>query len=217
MIDPREVLGATEKQRWWSNNRMNQAMIWADLLREDHEDQTALRCRRTRSKRSNILRKVCVAVAKRAPDDELTEEGPDEGDTDAGSTLGSPVLWTILLALEMIARRPEGFKVRRPEFQAIATLEGMHKYLSRFQSRATKRHVEKLNFYTRAKGAEARMAEQPRPREDSQRGLRWTWRQPPAPGQDRDARPPAQKERRVRRRCARPAHRPLFARAQQRR
>ena len=61
VIDPREVPGATEKQRWCSNNRMNQAMIWADLLREDHEDRTALRCRRTRSKRSRISCARCAS------------------------------------------------------------------------------------------------------------------------------------------------------------
>ena len=163
VIDAREVPGATEKQRWWSNNRMNQAMIWADLLREDHEDPNGFAMPPDEVKEiKNILRRVCVTVAQRAPDDELTKEDPDEGaDADAGSALklGSPVLWTILLALEMIARRPEGFKVRRPEFQAIATLEGMHAYLGRFQSRATRRYVEKLNFYTRAKGVEARMAQ----------------------------------------------------------
>ena len=141
---------------------MNQAMIWADLLREDHEDPNGFAMPPDEVKEiKNILRKVCVTAAKRAPDDELAEEDPDEGAGDAGPALklGSPVLWTILLALEMIARRPEGFKVRRQEFQATATLEGMHKYLSRFQSRATKRHVEKLNFYTRAKGVEARLAQ----------------------------------------------------------
>ena len=163
VIDPREVPGATERQRWWANNRMNQAMIWADLLREDHEDPNGFAMPPDEVKEiKNLLRRVCVTVAKRAPDDELTKEDADEGtDADAGSALklGSPVLWTILLALEMIARRPEGFKVRRPEFQAIATLEGMHAYLGRFQSRATRRYVEKLNFYTRAKGAEARMAQ----------------------------------------------------------
>ena len=79
---------------------MNQAMIWADLLREDHEDPNGFAMPPDEVKEiKNILRRVCVAVAKRAPDDELTEEGPDEGDTDACSTLGSPVLWTILLAL----------------------------------------------------------------------------------------------------------------------
>ena len=165
VIDPREVPGATEKQRWWANNRMNQAMIWADLLREDHEDPNGFAMPPDEVKEiKDILRKVCVTVAQRAPDDELGKEDPDEGtntNTDTGLVLklGSPVLWTILLALEMIARRPEGFKVRRPEFQATATLEGMHEYLGRFQSRATRRYVEKLNFYTVAKGVEARLAQ----------------------------------------------------------
>tara|TARA_B100001057_G_scaffold56862_2_gene50389 strand:+ start:28114 stop:31038 length:2925 start_codon:yes stop_codon:yes gene_type:complete len=163
VIDPREVRGATERQRWWANNRMNQAMIWADLLREDHEDPNGFAMPPDEVKEiKNILRRVCVTVAQRAPEDELTKEDVDQvtgADASAIQNLGSPVLWTILLALEMIARRPEGFKVRRPEFQAIATLEGMHAYLGRFQSRATRRYVEKLNFYTRAKGAEARMAQ----------------------------------------------------------
>ena len=45
--------------------------FWADLLREDHEDPNGFAMPPDEVKEiKNILRKVCVAVAQRAPDDE---------------------------------------------------------------------------------------------------------------------------------------------------
>ena len=126
VIDPREVPGATERQRWWANNRMNQAMIWADLLREDHEDPNGFAMPPDEVKEIKNLLAGCASPSRSARPTTSSRRDVDEGaDTDAGSALklGSPVLWTILRA------RDDRAAARGPKcagrFQAIATLEGM--------------------------------------------------------------------------------------------
>ena len=156
VIEARDVPNATEAQRWWANNRMNQAMVWADYMGADRglPDGFAIsydeieRIKRT-------LRAVCIAVAPHAPDDDV------ENEEDEDFAFGSPLLWTVLLTLEMIAQRQQGFVVATETMQATATVRALHAYMRKFQSAQAKRYVEMLGaFRTRAKGVDAKLAQQ---------------------------------------------------------
>ena len=156
VIEARDVPKATEAQRWWANNRMNQAMVWANYMGADRGLPGGFAIAHDEIERiKRALRAVCIAVARHAPDDDV------ENEEDEDFALGSPLLWTVLLTLEMIAQRPEGFVVATEAMQATATVRELHWYMRKFQSEQAKRYVEMLGaFRTRAKGVDAKLAQQ---------------------------------------------------------
>ena len=155
VIEARDVPQASDAQRWWANNRMNQAMVWADYMAADRGLPDGFAITHDEVRRiKDVLRAACIAVAKYAPDNDAGNEADD------GGNFGSPLVWTVLLALEMIAQRPEGFMVTTEAMQSYATLRALHLYMRKFQGMQAKRYVEMLNaFRTRAKGADAQFAQ----------------------------------------------------------
>ena len=156
VIDARDVPKATEAQRWWANNRMNQAMVWANYMGADRGLPNGFAIAYDEIERiKRALRAVCITVAPYAPDDDVEDEEEDDFE------LGSPLLWTVLLTLEMIAQRPDGFVVATEAMQATATVRALHLYMRKFQSEQAKRYVEMLGaFRTRARGMDAKLAQQ---------------------------------------------------------
>jgi len=143
---------ATQEQIKWANNRHNQITVWADLLGEDsREDPEGVSLTDDEvNKMKYAARAVCVAWATSAP----TVEGDDDD-----SEYASASFWSTLLALEMMARRPDGFVLPDAK-RHLGNLEGLHNYLKRYQGRESKRYVEcKGSFFTKAKGVEAAMAQ----------------------------------------------------------
>ena len=155
VIEGRDVPKANEEQRWWANNRMNQSMVWADFMEADRGMPGGFAITHDEVRRiKDVLRVACIAVAKHAPNNDAGNEGDD------GGRFGSPLVWTTLLALEMIARRPEGFMVATEAMQRTATLRALHLYMRKFQGTQAKRYVEMLNaFRTSVKGDEAKLAQ----------------------------------------------------------
>ena len=53
---------------------------------------------------------------------------------DGGSDVykGSPVFWTIVLALESVAQREGGFAVKNEELREVVTMDGLHRLLGKF-------------------------------------------------------------------------------------
>lgn len=45
---------------------------------------------------------------------------------------GSPVFWTIVLALESVARRENGFAVKNEALRKVVTMDGLHRLLGKF-------------------------------------------------------------------------------------
>ena len=165
VIEARDVPGATEAQRWWANNRLNQSTVWADYMGEDRGKPDGFAIAYDEIQRiKRILRTVCIFVARYAPNkdaDDDDEEEEEEVVEQGKPSFGSPLLWTILLTLEMIAQRPGGFTVTTAAMQQTATLRALHEYMRRFQGKSEKRYVEMLGaFYTRAKGMDAKLAQQ---------------------------------------------------------
>ena len=152
-IDDEEMPGATEHQRWWANNRMNQAMVLADCMGYDRDDPDGFSISADEVlKVKHVLRRVCPLAAPDAPD--ATVE-----DNDDASLMGSPTLWAILIGLEVIAQGPDGFQMPTKTKQQIATLEGLNEYLYKFQGRSTPRFEEALRFFTAAKGKDVKDAQ----------------------------------------------------------
>ena len=153
-IDDEEMPGTTEHQRWWANNRMNQAMVLADCMGYDRADPDGFALSEDEVMQIKMtLRRVCPLAAPDAPD-------PSVDDNDQASLMGSPTLWAILIGLEVIARGPGGFQMPTEALRQIATLEGLNAYLQRFQGRKAPRYEEAKRFMTTAKGQDAAEAQQ---------------------------------------------------------
>ena len=143
---------AAQEKIKWANNRHNQITVWADLLGEDsREDPEGVSLTEDEvNKMKYAARAVCVTWTNSAE----AAEGDDED-----AAYASASFWSALLALEMMARRPDGF-VLPAEKRHLGNLEGLHNYMKRYQGRESKRYVEcKGAFFTKAKGVEAAMAQ----------------------------------------------------------
>ena len=158
VIEQHNVPGATENQRKWVNNRMNQSMVWADFLGYDFGVQDGFGLAPDEVKEiEQVLRAVCIAAATDAPDDDDEDEDREGGDD---FEMGSPLLWTILIGLQVIAEGENGFAVATESMRNTATLEGIHEYMWKFKGWKQKRYQESTGqFYTRAAGSDAKMAQ----------------------------------------------------------
>lgn len=152
-INDEEMPGTTEHQRWWANNRMNQAMVLADCMGYDREDPDGFSISEDAVMQVKmVLRRVCPLAATDAPDATVS-------DNDQTSLMASPTLWAILIGLEVIARQPGGFRMPTEALRQIATLAGLNAYLERFQGRKAPRYEEAKRFLTTAKGQDAAEAQ----------------------------------------------------------
>ena len=120
---------------WKINNRLNQTYVWLRHLSDERPGGFWLTQGEIMTAKT-VLRTACVQWGK---------EGCNE------ERMASPVFWTIAVALQMVALRPEGFKVPTKELQSIVTLHGLHNYLSEFASDASVTGESDLAS-TRAKG-----------------------------------------------------------------
>ena len=164
LIEARDVHpNTTEAQRWWANNRLNQSTVWADYMGVDRGKPDGFAIAYDEIQRiKRVLRAVCIVAARYAPNKDADDNEEEEEAVEQGKpNFGSPLLWTVLITLEMIAQRPGGFAVTTDAMQQTATLRALHEYMRRFQGESEKRYVELRGaFYTRAKGKDAKLAQQ---------------------------------------------------------
>ena len=144
-IQAREIArGCTQEDMWAANNRLNQCVVWLQMLARD-ESQGGFRLTAGEVRTSRILlRAVCVQWAR-------------EGFV--GDNFGNPVLWSIGVALQMVALRPEGFAMPTERLCKRATLQGLHDWLWRYRSDAVFMAYESTLAMTRVSGAEARLGQ----------------------------------------------------------
>jgi hypothetical protein len=103
-----------------ANQRLNQATTWFKCMTDEAPGSFYLTPGEVLTAR-RALRAVCVRWAKRGCD---------------VANSSSPVFWAIGIALEMIARRREGFTVPTPYMQSIVSVEGLWRYLEPRKSEA---------------------------------------------------------------------------------
>ena len=96
-----------------ANQRLNQCTVWFNCMRERVHGCFYLTPDEELSAR-RALRAVCVRWARLGCD---------------VANASSPVFWAIGIALEMVARRPDGYTVPTPYMQSIVTPEGLWHYL----------------------------------------------------------------------------------------
>lgn len=144
-IEAREIArGCTQEEMWAANNRLNQCVVWLQMLTRD-ESHGGFRLTAGEVRTSRILlRAVCVQWAR-------------EGFV--GDNFGNPVLWSIGVALQMVAMRPEGFAMPTERLCERATLQGLHDWLRRYRSDAVFMAYESTLAMTRVSGAEARLGQ----------------------------------------------------------
>ena len=96
-----------------ANQRLNQATTWFNCMTDEAPGSFYLTPGEVLTAR-RVLRAVCVRWARRGCD---------------VANASSPVFWAIGIALEMIARRRDGFTVPTPYMQSIVSVEGLWRYL----------------------------------------------------------------------------------------
>ncbi len=155
-----DVPSASFDQIWWANNRMNQSMFWADLMGVDFgmEDGFGISTTEIRHVKQ-LLRQVCIAAAADLASNYNEEEEEEDRESSEDFLLGSPLLWTILLALHVMTLRADGFAVATETQQEIATLQNLHAYMGRFAGAKMKMYRESMaSFLTTVKGIDAKQA-----------------------------------------------------------
>ena len=79
VIDHQDVPRATPDQIWWANNRMNQAMFWADMMGVDSELEDGFGISSTEVQNvKHLLRQVCIAAAMDLASDYYDEDEDEE-------------------------------------------------------------------------------------------------------------------------------------------
>ena len=141
----REMPGScTQEDLWAANNRLNQCVVWLEMLLRD-ESHGGFRLTHSEVRTGRIvLRAVCVQWAKEGFADE---------------NFGSPILWAIGIALQLVAMRPGGFAMPTPQLCARVTLQGLHTWLKRYRSDAVFMAYESTLSMTKVRGTEARMGQ----------------------------------------------------------
>tara|TARA_B100001057_G_scaffold464042_2_gene518816 strand:- start:557 stop:1732 length:1176 start_codon:yes stop_codon:yes gene_type:complete len=141
-IEAREISkSCTQENMWAANNRLNQCIVWLQMLMRDQSPGSfCLTAGELRTSRI-LLRAVCVQWAK-------------EGF--AGENFGNPILWSIGVALQMVAMRPEGFAMSTAPLCERVTLQGLHDELRRYRGDAVFMAYESTLSMTRVNSAEMR-------------------------------------------------------------
>ena len=159
VIDYKDVPGATFDQIWWANNRMNQAMFWADMMGVDSELEEGFGISWTEVQNvKQLLRQVSIAAAMDLATDDYDDDD-ERRESSEDFLLGSPLLWAALLTLHVMTQRQEGFAVATEVEQAVATLEDLHRYMRKFAGTEMKMYRESMaSFLTTVKGIDAKKA-----------------------------------------------------------
>lgn len=98
-----------------ANMRLNQCTVWFNCVQDRRPGAFYLTTDEILTAR-RALRAVCIRWAQRGGDANVAHSA-------------SPIFWAIGLALEMVARRVDGYTVPTPHMQGIVSLEGLHAYL----------------------------------------------------------------------------------------
>jgi len=96
-----------------ANGRLNQVTVWFKCMQDETPGSFFLTPGEVLTAR-RALRAVCVRWARRGCD---------------VANSSSPVFWAIGIALEMVARRRDGFTVPDAHMQSLTTVEGLWRYL----------------------------------------------------------------------------------------
>ena len=96
-----------------ANGRLNQTTTWFNCMQDETPGSFFLTPGEVLTAR-RALRAVCVRWAMRGCD---------------VANSSSPVFWAIGIALEMVARRPDGFTVPDAHMQSLVSVEGLWRYL----------------------------------------------------------------------------------------
>ena len=138
-FDPPEAPGVF-RPIWHTNNRLQQCYVWLEKMAHNgvtHSYKWWLTSSEIeRAKR--LIRGVCVQWALERQWKNL-------------KLAGSPIHWSILAALQMVAERENGFAVQTPYLQKLLTVDGLHTLLGHFEGdiQAT---GERLGHATVARG-----------------------------------------------------------------
>ena len=140
-LDPPEVPGVF-RPVWHTNNRLQQCYVWLEKMA--HNGVThAYKWWLTDSeieRAKRLIRGVCVqwGLEKMWGNIKLS---------------ASPIHWSILAALQMVAERENGFAVHTIALQQLLTVDGLHTLLGHFEGdiQATQ---ERLGHATTARGAD---------------------------------------------------------------
>jgi len=132
---------------WTTNNRLQQSFVWLEKMGNNeytyHADWWLTQAEVVRAKR--LLRGVCKRWAI----------NKDWGNARLS---GSPILWSILAALQMAAERENGYAVRTKRLQQLLTIMGLHDFLGNFVGES-QRTEEQLGSATIARGKYAQGAQ----------------------------------------------------------
>jgi hypothetical protein len=143
-IEPHELQMTSENDKgWWPiQNRLQQCYLWLNLMGDNPLTQDAkwwLRDDEIRRAKS-LIRHACVHWSL----------------TGKAERMSNPVLWAVIVALQMCAERygSEGFVVPndRPDLQQLLTIGGLHAFL-REQRSDTHRTDEVEGTATQVRGA----------------------------------------------------------------
>ena len=119
-----------------ANQRLAQCLVWFQFLSSGNPGVLTL----------SPAEQQTARVAVRAACKQWAVEGA-VGDT----VTGSPIFWTIGIALEMVAQREGGYAVPTVAMQKAISLDGIHAYLGTFKSQAVVTD-ESVFSETRGKG-----------------------------------------------------------------
>jgi hypothetical protein len=145
-IHPREIMpNDSVDDLNWANLRLNQASIWISCLGLDSEVPGAFYLTPDEiDTAKRALRAACVQWAI-------------SGSADTSST-GSPIFWGIVLSLEMVAQRPNGFTMPTEALRNQCTLMGLHEKLKQHKSKVVISRDETMTSNTWVRGADAAQA-----------------------------------------------------------
>lgn len=120
-ITAHDLPGQSDVIVWTANNRYNQCQMFLPFLEDGEGGRPGgfWLWRGEVDTAKVALRAICVEWGK---------GGCDE------TNKGNPLIWTIAITLQMVARRESGFAVATKELQSFVTLTGLYEHLSQFKS-----------------------------------------------------------------------------------
>ena len=143
-IKAHDLPGQSGEVVWAANNRYNQCQMFLPFLEDGEGGRPGgfWLWRGEVDTAKVALRAICVEWGK---------GGCDE------TNKGNPLIWTIAIALQMVARRESGFAVATKELQSLVTLTGLYEHLEQFKSE-TRVTDESTFSATGVRGKEVREA-----------------------------------------------------------
>ena len=116
-----DLPGQSEEVVWTANNRYNQCQMFLPFLEDGEGGRPGgfWLWRPEVDTAKVALRAICVEWGK---------GGCDE------TNKGNPLIWTIAITLQLVARRESGFAVATKELQSFVTLKGLYEHLAQYAS-----------------------------------------------------------------------------------